>query len=227
MVEDAAGTWSQPDGTGYTNDIVKASYAAVGIEVTLQVVPYARCKNVAIEGGVAGCFSMSAGPEFEGTIKFADEPMFTANAQYYRSTTNKKTASIKDQNGIKKGTIIGVVLDYEYPSAVFEMKKRGVVFETAKAEKYNLQKVEADRIDFAIINVDGLKTDAEILSEAGVGKTVVPVFSGGTMNAFIGFSVKHPQGEMARKKFNEGRSIIGKNGTLATIAAKWNVHSKQ
>jgi hypothetical protein len=34
MVEDAAGPWSNPDGSGMANDLVKAAYAAAGQHVT-------------------------------------------------------------------------------------------------------------------------------------------------------------------------------------------------
>src|SRR6185369_12478061 len=43
-VEDDAGPWSQHDGTGFANDVVRAAFKATGVEVELLVVPYARCK---------------------------------------------------------------------------------------------------------------------------------------------------------------------------------------
>ena len=58
-VEDDAGPWSYANGSGYANDLVKAAYAAAGWQVTLQVLPYARCKALAMAGKLAGCFSAS------------------------------------------------------------------------------------------------------------------------------------------------------------------------
>src|SRR5499433_2311933 len=63
-VEDDASPWSRPDGSGYANDVVRAAFKAVGVAVELQVVPYARCKRMALRGEVAGCFNMSPSPEF-------------------------------------------------------------------------------------------------------------------------------------------------------------------
>ena len=49
-VEDAAAPWSQADGTGYANDLVRASFRAVGVDVRLHVLPYARCKQHVVKG---------------------------------------------------------------------------------------------------------------------------------------------------------------------------------
>ena len=59
MAEDAAEPFSRADGTGYANDVVKAAFHAVGVEIAFDVVPYARCKKDAEDGKIAACFSMS------------------------------------------------------------------------------------------------------------------------------------------------------------------------
>jgi len=54
-VEDDAAPWSRSDGCGYANDLVIAAFKAVGIDVELKVVPYARCKRMAINADVVAC----------------------------------------------------------------------------------------------------------------------------------------------------------------------------
>src|SRR5882672_3584311 len=56
-VEDDAAPWSLADGTGYANDVVVAAFRAVGVDVQLRVMPYARCKRMAISGDVVACLS--------------------------------------------------------------------------------------------------------------------------------------------------------------------------
>src|SRR5277367_4729259 len=70
MVEDASEPFSRRDGTGYANDIVRAAFKAAGIEVGLDVVPYARCKKSLEDGATPACFAMSWLPEFQNRIRF-------------------------------------------------------------------------------------------------------------------------------------------------------------
>src|SRR5258706_291920 len=58
-VEDKADLWSRRDGTGYANDIVRAAFAAAGVEARLHVLPYARCKRIVSDATVVACLSMS------------------------------------------------------------------------------------------------------------------------------------------------------------------------
>src|SRR4029077_8978886 len=74
--EDDAAPWSQRDGTGFANDVVRAAFKAVGVEVDFSVVPYARGKDMALKGKVAACFSMTWVPELTGKIVFAEKPLF-------------------------------------------------------------------------------------------------------------------------------------------------------
>ena len=68
-VEDDADPWSLKDGTGYANDVVTAAFKAVTIDVQLRVMPYARCKRMAVNGEVVACFSTSPSPELDGVIE--------------------------------------------------------------------------------------------------------------------------------------------------------------
>jgi polar amino acid transport system substrate-binding protein len=46
--------------------------------VSLNVLPYARCKQMAVRGRVAGCFSASRTPETERDLLFPAHPVFEA-----------------------------------------------------------------------------------------------------------------------------------------------------
>ena len=83
MVEDAAQPFSGPDGTGYANDVVKAAFQAAGVDLILDVVPYARCKREVESGGTAACFSMSSYPGVEKFVAFSKLPVFQVYADMF------------------------------------------------------------------------------------------------------------------------------------------------
>src|SRR6266849_706847 len=83
MAEDAAEPFSRADGTGYANDVVKAAFHAAGVDVALDVVPYARCKKNAEEGRIAACFGMSWYQGVEKVIAFSSLPIFEVHADVF------------------------------------------------------------------------------------------------------------------------------------------------
>ncbi|MET0859109.1 MAG: hypothetical protein ABWY27_20345, partial [Telluria sp.] len=83
LVEDAASPWSNHDGHGYANDLVRAAFAAAGVDVELVVVPYARCKAMVMQGSTVACFSMSASPELANRVRFSAKQLFSITPRFY------------------------------------------------------------------------------------------------------------------------------------------------
>lgn len=218
-VEDAAGPWSNRDGTGYANDVVREAFRAAGVEVIFKVVPYARCKHLVMGGDVVACFNMSPEPGLQEFVALSDLPLFVVKSDYYHN--RKKPLGAKRERDIPPGTVVGIVIDYEYPDSVLRLKEKGVIFEVARDEETNLKKLALGRIDAAIINHNAIKSVPAMIEKAGATGVVDFAFRSGSMGSYIGFSRKNPQGEFARKKFNRGYRAIMKNGTLKRIDARW------
>jgi len=216
-VEDEVAPWSQKDGSGFANDIVKAAFKASKVDIQLQVVPYSRCRHMVVQGEVAACFSMSWVPELEREVVFSAKPLFVCYSDYFVNTS--KPMAVSSENDIPSGTTIGTVINYEYPPSFYNLKR--VVIEESISEKVLLKKLAAGRIDLAIINYNETKPYEKIVAEAGVTGRVKPAFRSGILKSFIGFSEKHPQGQLARKKFNEGYKVISANGVLDKIRRQW------
>lgn len=219
MVEDAAAPWSQADGTGVANDIVKAAFAAAGVDVQLRTVSYARCKYEVMTGEEAACFSMSADPALDGKVVMSQRPLFHPTPQYFHNPQRPLPA--KSETEIPPGTIVGIVDGYEYPPAVAELQHRGVVLEPIGSESANLKKLASGRIDVALVMLDELKSAQFVVQSAGVEGRVAPLFRSAELQAYIGFSMKNPRGEWARGKFDQGFATIERNGSLQTIVARW------
>ncbi|MGO4381716.1 substrate-binding periplasmic protein [Pseudoduganella sp. RAF19] len=218
MVEDAAVPWSGPDGSGYANDLVRAAFEAVHTNIKLTVVPYARCKAYVMQGAVPACFSMSPAPEQKGYVALSDQPLFEVYPRYYYNTDRSLPATSEQQ--IAPGTRIGIVNGYEYPASLAEVEKRGAVLDRANSEQANLRKLSAGRVDLALMMANQMKTDAAIVQQAQVNNVGV-AFHATPMGSYIGFSTTHPQGEQARKLFNEGYRIISSNGRKNEIVRRW------
>ena len=218
MVEDSAAPWSDREGQGYANDVVRAAYAAVHAELTLKVVPYARCKQYAMRGKTAGCFSMSEAPELRGVVVFADQPRFQVTPRFYTNPARPLLAA--SERDFVPGTRIGIVNGYEYPASVGRLAARGVLLDAANTESPTLRKLAVGRVDAALIMTDEVKTDGMMLKEAQA-EHMAFLFALAPMGSYLGFSVQHPDGERARKLFNEGYRIIAANGVKRAIDRKW------
>ena len=219
-VEDGAGPWSLRDGTGYANDIVVAAFKAMGVDVQLRVVPYARCKRMAMNGDVAGCFSMSPAPEFEGVIDLSDRPLFSCDAGYFFNVN--KPPTVTRQEDLPPRTVVGTVIGYEYPRAFETLVAKGLlVAESSPSEEINLMKLALGRIDLALLTYNDMKSVSSLIERAGVGGKVGATFRSGILDSHIGFSRKHPDGSRALRQFNTGHRLITSNGTLERIRRVW------
>jgi hypothetical protein len=219
-VEDDAAPWSRPDGTGYANEIVVAAFKAVGIDVDLRVVPYARCKRMAVRGDSVACFSTSPSKDLANELELSAQPLFTVQAGYFYNVNKPPQATSQEQ--LPHKTKVGTVIGYEYPEE-FEMLKRAgrIVVEESNSEEVNLKKLAAGRLDLALCTYNELKSPKWLIDRAGVNSTVKTTFQAGTMHSYIAFSKTHPQGRWALEQFNKGHRLISKNGTQRRIRNNW------
>jgi polar amino acid transport system substrate-binding protein len=218
--EDDAAPWSRADGTGYANDVVKAAFMAVGMEIQLRVMPYARCKRMAENGEVVGCLSMSPAPEFNGLIELSARPLFTCSAGYFYNVA--KPPGVKRQEDLPARTVVGTVIGYEYPSGFEKLVQSGaLVREESTSEEINLRKLALGRVDLALLTYNQVKSPAWLIRRAQASDKVRTTFIAGQLRSYIGFSKKHPTGATARRQFDKGYRLITVNGTLKRITNLW------
>jgi polar amino acid transport system substrate-binding protein len=221
MVENAAEPFSKPDGTGYSNDLIVAIYAAVGLEARLKVVPYARCKNMVLNAKTVACFNMAWEASLKDKVKFPSTPLYTVIPIYFQNKLHPILAKSEAELGL--GLKIGVVNGYEYPPSTNELIKRGVVFISAHSEQVNLKQLAVGGLDAALVMANKIQIPAYWAKSAGISEQVETIFSSTKQDVFIGFSIQHPNGLWALSQFEQGYKIISKNGTLKQIKAKWGV----
>lgn len=207
LVEDAAGPWSRPDGTGYANTIVREAFLASGITIQLVVVPYARCKASVISGDAAACFNMAWEPSLQGLVTFAEQPLYTSEAQVF-TTDPHSTERPQSLNGIPSGSRIGLVNGYEYPPEVMVALRRFNI-DYSNNESSLLKKLVLRRIQYAVLVTDPKKQVTQLIANAGISPGLIRyLFTAGRQGVYIGFSNRHPEGSMARLAFNKGMNGI-------------------
>lgn len=220
FVENAADPFSRPDGTGYANDVVRAAFAAVNVDIVLTIVPYVRCKAKVLDGSAALCFSMSWLKEFEGRVKFADTPLFSVTPVYFENPAHPLAARNEEELG--KGIRIGTIRGYEYPASTLRARDRGAVFVDGSSAAANLKKLAAGRLDAAMVMADSLNGARLWIDQARVGNLVREAFKCPSVQvAFLGASTRNPRGMWAIEKYNRGIAIISKNGVLDSIRKRW------
>jgi polar amino acid transport system substrate-binding protein len=220
LAEDDAAPWSCKDGTGLANDIVKAAFAAGGVEIELQVLPYERAKQLVIKGTAVACFSMSWQPEYQGVIALAERPLFVCATDYFQNL-GKPMAS-KQESEITARIVVGTVVGYEYPPSVRRLQSQGLLtLEASPSEELNLRKLAAGRVDAALINHDAFKTIDFLIDRAKVAGKVGLAFHCGELGSFIGFSQLNPRGPWARERFDAGYRLIAASGQLRQIEQRW------
>lgn len=219
-VEDAAAPWSFMDGTGYANDIVKAAFDAVHWHAVLQVVPYSRCKNMVLTGGIAACFTVGKSTEVAKVLSFPDHPLFIAQSQLYVLSTSKIDGCHPFM--WPKRTRLGSVLGYEYPSGYKVIRDDPAVdVNEVSSEAKGLKMLVGERLDVLLLNLGEGKPLEYVMVDAGVRVALRKICDLGGIDSYIAFSPLNILGQHALDAFNRGYRIIRENGTAAAIADRW------
>lgn len=200
---------------GFSVDVVKAAYKAAGHEVDYKLLTYNKCMADVSEGKEIGCFDTIIDENVLKTQQFHKEPLFTAKLMIYAKADSTATGlTIKDLAKKK----VGVTAGYTYGDE-FE-KNTEMIKEQAPQDLFNLRKLIAGRIDYAIVY--------EKVGESIIGKNkselfgkVKPVGQVGSLDVFVSFSKKHPQATKAMDEFDKGLKAIKANGEYKKIEETW------
>jgi ABC-type amino acid transport substrate-binding protein len=220
--EDDAAPWSYADGTGYVNDLVTAAFREVGWTVRLKVVPYVRCKALAVQGRLAGCFTVGRTPEVEAELLFPQTPVLrTRNVLVARAKPGDAWTGCQPEAWGRRPRV-GLVRGYEYLPVIETLfPVGGPQVEIADSEVSNLRKLRADRLDAALVTLDEVKRLDYLARLAGISPDFRTVCDFGTLPSYVAFSRRHPQGEAARAAFDEGMRRLEKRGGTAALQAVW------
>lgn len=209
-VEDAWPPYSNPDGTGISNAIVKAAYQSVGIDVTLIVRPYKRLVIEAKEGQYIGIFNVARDSTTEQEFLWGQETLLITKTYYYHHVERPLKAQTADE--LQHGERIGVILGYEYGEKF--AKNDQIVKEWVKEYQQNVQKLLANRLDALIMSERG---GQKLLSDMHLTDIIVPAFPAEASYIYVAFSKTDSTATYYAEKLDEGLRIIKANGVYDTI----------
>lgn len=219
-MEDAADLWSRADGTGFANEVVTAAFRAARVPMELSIMPYARCKQLVVEGTVAACASMSRDRTSATSVRFPALPLFVCYTELLENSARPLPSA--NLSALPRGTRVGIVLGYEYPPAVDSALHNGrIILEASPSEEILMRKLAAGRVDAALMNLNGVKTLPYVIALAGLPANIVSRGRVGTLESFLGFSLQHPRSVDAMSQFESGMRTIRASGELTAITRRW------
>jgi polar amino acid transport system substrate-binding protein len=202
--------YANQDGSGMSNEIVRAAYKAVGIEVSFQVGPYNRLLKSVRDGGLLGAFNVPKERSNEGLYIFGKTPLFTALSAYYHNRDNPLSATRKED--LVNGEKVGVVFDYGYGD-FFTNNDRIAKIEV-RSDLLNLKKLAKGRLDATILYD---KTARKLIEENGLGDKIAKAFDSESADIYVAFSKVFPKAQYYADKLDKGLAIIKANGDYQKI----------
>lgn len=202
--------YANEDGTGMSNEIVRAAYQAVGINVSFQVGPYNRLLKSVEEGALLGVFNVPKEHSNQDLFIFGKTPLFTAFSAYYQSRDNPLAAKKKED--LVHGEKVGVVFEYGYGDFFARndrIEKIGV-----RSDLLNLRKLAKGRIDATILYD---KTAKKLIDENGLNDKIEKAFDSESAEIYVAFSKTFPKAQHYADKLDEGLAAIKASGQYQKI----------
>jgi len=208
--EDGWPPFSGPKAQGLAEDIITASYKAVGYKVKYISVPFARAEYLALKGKkVDGFFTTIENPAYEKKCIFPKNPIAMNEDSFFalkeRNIQYKDLMSLK---GLRVGTVNEYPYSEEFEKATFFKK------DVAPSSKSNIRKLIGKRID---VLIEDRLVMLQLLKEMNLQNKVKLIGVQAINPLYICFAINRPITKTYVEKFDEGIEIIKKNGIYQKI----------
>lgn len=210
----SSSTKGQP--VGFAVDLVRAAWAAVGVDVELVPLPYARCMKEVDRGVLAGCFDTLRDPVLESKYRWHQQPLFTARIGIYGRIEDGAAPMGLTLTSLR-GKRIGTTHGYDY-GAAFD-RDTSMLRDVAPSDLSSLRKLVAGRVDYALVFDRVANSIARAHPELGKGYALHGVLV--KPNLYISFSPTFPGVERIVSLFDQGLTKLHKSGEYARIEARW------
>jgi len=206
---------------GFVSKIVKQSFEAVNIKINYKFYPGARAFKLTKDGVHIGTVPWSLRKEREAFFYYSDpvavadiEMFFVLKSSYFSWEPRKQNF-----NDLSKFSI-GGVRSYNYGEEFQEAEKNGIIkVQRVTDVRQNFRKLFNKRIDVVIghkqVAMHHLNNSFSKSHKYRIKSFPVKIESEGFY--YILFSKANPRGEEMKDKFNEGLSIIKRNGEYDKI----------
>lgn len=203
---------------GMTVDLVAAAFAAVGVEVQFDLLPYARCMAQTRNGVTVACFNTTRTALIENDYLWPARPMFSERFLIYARSDDRHTGGplhVRDLEGQK----VAVTRGYEYGSE-FDANARIQRIVTSRDEN-NFELLLRRRARYTLAPDANTRLLLQRRPEMAGRFKVVGALS--YFGIYTAFSRHHADSQAALAAFDEGMKVINANGTAKAIQERWKV----
>jgi polar amino acid transport system substrate-binding protein len=201
---------------GCAVDLVRAAWAASGLDVELVPLPYARCMKEVDRGDLAGCFDTLRDPVLESKYRWHQQPLFQARIGIYgRVTPGLAPTALGLEN--LRGKRIGTTHGYDY-GAAFDGDAT-MLRDEAPSDLSSLRKLVAGRVDYALVFDRVANAIAKTHPDLGKNYALQGVLV--SPNLYLSFSPNYPHIDSIVMRFDQGLAKVRKSGEYARIEALW------
>lgn len=203
---------------GIAVDLVRAAFAAEGVEVAYDVMNYDRGMQAVKDGEAIGCFDAPRTAEVENIYLWHEERLFAADMYFYVTADFQGTV-----RGVEDvaGKTVGLTQGYGYGTRV-DMDTR-MIKQYSKTDAILIQKLLAKRLDLIILYD---KVADYLLPKQGASGKIKRVGPSDSIDIYVAFSRQHPEGQKYRDVFSEGFRKIKADGTYDRIGKEWDERLK-
>lgn len=201
---------------GFAVDLVRAAWAAVGIQADLVPLPYSRCMIEVERGALAACFDTLRNPLLESRFRWHQQPLFKARIGIYGRIGGAQTPSNLTLDSLR-GKRIGVTHGYEY-GAAFD-GDADMLRDVAPSDVSSLRKLAAGRVDYALVYER--IADTIMAQRAELGRSVALVGVLTEAHLYMAFSRSFPGVERYIALFDQGLAKVRSSGEYARIDTRW------
>ncbi len=144
--EDNWPPFSDENGKGLSTQLVSAAFARSGYRIETIVVPYARALHYTAHGKTEACWNVTRQGSTERDYLLHQQPLFQAASSFYFHGIAKNYRSVAE---IPDGTVVGVILGYEYGDLFEQHKKRFQLVEVSTHPQL-ISLLQHDKVELAI-----------------------------------------------------------------------------
>ncbi len=199
---------------GFAVDVVRESFAAVGVTVKFEVLPYTRCMAQAKAGRLVGCFDAVANALIAKDYLWHAQPLFTTHMNVYGLAGSTESGLLASD---LEGKTVGVERGYEYGDA-FDLNTR-IVRKVVDKNDQGFKMLLGKRIQYMAAEERIAKALFNKFPEFRAKFKMVGTVA--TPGLFMAFTRQSPDGATYLAKFNQGYALIRANGRYQAIEATW------
>lgn len=200
---------------GISVDLVRAAYAAEGVDVQFKLMSYARCMELLNLGEEIGCFNTPDDDAIREAQLLPEHALDINPAYIYTRADNVAEALSLAQLG---GKVVGIVNGYRYGNAF--MQNPHILREYSPSDLQNLKKLAAGRLDYIVLYE---RVARYLIGQYGeeLSIKIRPITPIGEIAIFVSFSPHHPRSAEAMKQFDQGMKKLQDSGRYAAILQGW------